>query len=51
MLSTTALIPEMRNNGYDVLWITSKHGAFVNGKKVSRSEFLHTLSEYGADPS
>jgi late competence protein required for DNA uptake (superfamily II DNA/RNA helicase) len=51
MLSTTALIPEMWNNGYDVLWITSKHGAFVNGKKVCRSEFLHTLSEYGADPS
>jgi hypothetical protein len=23
----------------------------VNGKKVARSEFLHTLSEYGADPS
>ena len=50
MLSSTALIPEMRSNGYDVLWITSKHGAFVNGKKVSRSEFLHTLAEYGAAP-
>ena len=50
MLSSTALIPEMRSNGYDVLWITSKHGAFVNGNKVSRSEFLHTLAEYGAAP-
>ena len=50
MLSTTALIPEMRSNGYDVMWITSKYGAFVNGNKVRRSEFLNTLSEYGADP-
>jgi superfamily II DNA or RNA helicase len=50
MLSSTALIPEMRNSGYDVLWITSKHGAFVNGNKVSRSDFLHTLAEYGSAP-
>lgn len=50
MLSTTQLIPEMWSNNYDVLWITSKYGAFVNGNKVSRSEFLHNLAEYGAAP-
>jgi hypothetical protein len=50
MLSSTPLILEMRNNGYDVLWITSKSGAFINGNKVSRALFLETLADYGADP-
>ncbi len=51
MLSSTPLITEMQDNGYDILWITSKTGAFINGTKVCRSEFLHTLAEYGADPA
>jgi superfamily II DNA or RNA helicase len=49
MLSKTSFIVEMNDNGYDVLHITSKYGAFVNDRKVSRSEFLDTLAEYGAD--
>lgn len=49
MLSNTSFIPEMQENGYDVLWITSKHGAFVNNRKVKRDEFLDTLAMYGAE--
>lgn len=49
MLSKTSFVQEMNENGYDVMHITSKYGAFVNDRKVSRSEFLDTLAEYGAD--
>jgi superfamily II DNA or RNA helicase len=49
MLSKTSFMEEMNDNGYDVLHITSKFGAYVNNRKVSRSEFLDTLADYGAD--
>ena len=35
--------------GYDVLHITSKYGANINGQKVGREEFFNTLTEYGKD--
>jgi superfamily II DNA or RNA helicase len=50
MLSKTSFMVEMNENGYDVMHITSKYGAFVNDRKVSRSEFLDVLASYGADP-
>lgn len=50
MLSTTSFMEEMDENGYEVLHITSKYGAFVGKRKVTRAEFLETLSEYGSDP-
>jgi superfamily II DNA or RNA helicase len=49
MLSKTSFMQEMNENGYDVMHITSKYGAFVNDRKVSRAEFLDTLDAYGAD--
>jgi superfamily II DNA or RNA helicase len=49
MLSKTSFMQEMNENGYDVMHITSKYGAFVNNRKVSRAEFLDTLDAYGAD--
>jgi hypothetical protein len=49
MLSMTSFLEEMTENGYEVLHITSKYGAFVGKKKVTRVEFLKTLSEYGAN--
>jgi superfamily II DNA or RNA helicase len=49
MLSQTSFMEEMNENGYDVLHITSKYGAFINQRRVSRSEFLDTLANYGAD--
>lgn len=49
MLSKTSFMVEMQENGYDVMHITSKHGAFINDRKVSRTEFLDTLATYGLD--
>jgi superfamily II DNA or RNA helicase len=49
MLSKTSFMVEMQENGYDILHITSKWGAFINDRKVSRTEFLDTLNAYGAD--
>jgi superfamily II DNA or RNA helicase len=51
MLSETSFMEEMHDNGYEVLHITSKCGAYVGKRKVSRSEFLDTLGAYGADPN
>lgn len=51
MLAETDFMPEIQSYGYDVLWITSKHGAFVNNKKVTREDFFNTLTAYGKDPS
>lgn len=51
MLAETDFMPEVQSYGYDVLWITSKYGAFINDKKVSREQFFETLSEYGKNPS
>jgi hypothetical protein len=51
MLSETSFMEEMHDNGYEVLHITSKWGAYVGKRKVSRSEFLDTLGAYGADPN
>ena len=49
MLSNTSFMEEMNDNGYDVLHITSKYGAYINQRKVSRTEFLDILADYGAD--
>lgn len=49
MLAETDFMTEVQSHGYDVLWITSKYGAFVNDKKVSRGEFFDTLNQWGKD--
>lgn len=51
MFVSTSFMEEMEENGYEVLHITSSIGAHVGKRKVSRSEFLDTLSSYGADPN
>jgi len=35
---------------YNVLHITSKFGAIINGKKVSRETFFNLMNKWGADP-
>ena len=50
MLAETEFMTEVRSHGYDVLWITSKYGAFINDTKVSRDVFFETLTAYGKDP-
>lgn len=49
MLSKTSFIEEMHENEYEVLHITSKYGSYIGKRKVSRTEFLKTLADYGAD--
>ena len=51
MLAETDFMTEVQSWGYDVLWITSKYGAFINDKKVARDVFFDTLTAYGKDPS
>jgi len=51
MLAETEFMTEVQTYGYEVLWITSKYGAFVNNRKVTREEFFNTLKSYGSDPS
>ena len=40
---------ELKARGYTVLRITSKHGAFIDAKKVNRKEFFKQLHIMGAD--
>ena len=35
---------------YNVLWITSKFGAIINGVKVSRDKFFKIMNEWGGNP-
>jgi len=50
MLAETEFMPEVQSHGYDVLWVTSKYGAFINNQKVSREVFFDTLTAWGKDP-
>jgi superfamily II DNA or RNA helicase len=45
MFSEGGLQQQLEDIGYDVLHITSKYGANVNGKKVKRPEFFSTMNE------
>ena len=37
----------MNYRGYSLMYITSKHGAFIDGDKVDREKFFNTLNEWG----
>ena len=49
LISQTPFVMDLQMRGYNWMFITSKTGAFVNGKKVSREEFFNTLNEWGVD--
>jgi superfamily II DNA or RNA helicase len=51
LLTSTNVMQEFADRGYDVLHITSKHGAYVNKNKVGRQEFFDTLDAWGKDPN
>jgi len=51
MLSQSDVIKDMEDRGYDILHITSKHGAYVNRTKVNREVFFDTLQDWGKDPN
>jgi len=49
MLSESYILEEIKQRGYDVMHITSKHGAYVNKEKVSREKFFQTLDQWGKE--
>ena len=42
---------ELKSRGYSWMYITSKTGAVIDGKKVDRESFFNTLNAWGQDDS
>ncbi len=49
MLSHTDLYTQLKSRGYTILRITSKHGAWIDDKKVNRTQFFDQLHALGAE--
>ena len=49
MLSQTNIKDWLIERDYNILHITSKYGAVINGKKVGREKFFQTLTDWGKD--
>jgi superfamily II DNA or RNA helicase len=49
MVSQSDFCQQLYERGYNWMYITSKTGAIINGKKVSREEFFKTLNAWGQD--
>ena len=49
LLSETDFAEQLAEEGYSVMHITSKHGAFIDGEKVNREVFFDILNEWGKD--
>ena len=49
LVSQTDFCVQLRERGYNWMYITAKTGAFINGKKVGRDKFFEVLYEWGKD--
>ena len=49
LVSQTDFCCQLRERGYNWMYITAKTGAFINGKKVGRDKFFEVLNEWGKD--
>ena len=49
LTSLTDFCIQLKTRGYSWMYITSKTGAVINGKKVSREDFFNTLNGWGQD--
>jgi len=47
LVSLTDFADQLSTRGYSYMYITSKTGAIINGKKVSREEFFNVLNAWG----
>lgn len=47
LLSETDFANQLYGEGYSVMHITAKHGAFIDGRKVNRDVFFETLNDWG----
>ena len=48
LVEDTSFCNELADRGYSWMYITSKTGGIINGKKVDRETFFETLREWGA---
>ena len=48
LVEDTCFCDELADRGYSWMYITSKTGGIINGKKVDRETFFETLREWGA---
>ena len=51
LMAHTDFAKDLGVRGYSCLYITSKTGAVVDGKKVNREQFFNTLNAWGRDPN
>jgi len=51
LISDTDFCFQLKCRGYSYLYITSKTGAVIDGRKVNREVFFDTLNSWGKDPS
>ena len=51
LMSHTDCAAQLNLRGYSYLYITSKTGAIIDGKKVNREVFFDTLNSWGRDPN
>jgi superfamily II DNA or RNA helicase len=49
LVSQSDFCNQLAERGYNWMYITSKTGAVINGKKVSREQFFKTLNQWGTD--
>ena len=49
LVSQTEFVKELSYRGYSIMYITSKTGAVIDGKKVNREKFFAKLNEWGKD--
>ena len=49
LVSLSDFCIQLKDRGYNWMYITSKTGAIINGKKVDRESFFNTLNQWGKD--
>jgi len=49
LMGTTDFMEVVQSQGFHVMFITSRHGAFIDGKKVSKEDFFSTLNAWGKE--
>ena len=49
LITRTDFQSECHARKYNVMWITSKYGAIINGKKVTRKTFFNLMNKWGKD--
>ena len=49
IISETDFCTQLKYRGFEWMYITSKTGAVINGKKVDRETFFDTLTQYGKE--